>query len=359
MKRSPDEIREMVARNLTGFTPVEPMQELRGGNLNHVWRLRGRKMSVIVKHAPPYIASKPDVPLNSNRIDFEARALRLFAPEQRLSGLADERVRPPKLLYHDPDSAILVMEDIGQKPGLDNGLYDLQEDGAAGRVLGRFIGRLHAETLASSRLREQFNNRPIQQSRFEVQYRPAADYAAGVMDQDIEETVGGYTRMLGEMLLKPGRCLVMGDLWPPSVLVDGTTLRLIDWEFVHFGQPLQDTAHFAAHCWMQAHTAPAAEKARQWKKLWSSFWRAYQQASGDRIRDLQDNEVKRNMAIHTGAEILVRAAGPFKAGYVYGDYEADHARIREAIRVAAGLITGSEDYAFPAFLPPVGRTSSP
>ena len=73
-----------------------------------------------------------------------------------------------------------------------------------------------------------------------------------------------------------GVCLTHGDLWPASVLLRGADVGsaeryadvngqdtsvdgdedededevacLIDWEMSHFGRPLQDCAHFLAHC---------------------------------------------------------------------------------------------------------------
>ena len=109
----------------------------------------------------------------------------------------------------------------------------------------------------------------------------------------------------------------MGDLWPPSVFVnEASDIRLIDWEFVHFGRPLQDIGHFAAHCWMQRQTAQNKTAAAWWDDLWASFITAYKDAAGKSYEQLFNSDEKSNIGIHIGTEILIRSFGPFKDGYV-------------------------------------------
>ena len=47
--------------------------------MNHVWKVPALPSSaVILKHAPPYIATVPEVELDDSRIIFEAEALQAF-----------------------------------------------------------------------------------------------------------------------------------------------------------------------------------------------------------------------------------------------------------------------------------------
>lgn len=72
-----------VAMRLPGFIPTGEAERLSGGLLNEVWRVRGQPKSpprsLVAKHAPPHIASQPEVPLDPGHIAFEARALDALA----------------------------------------------------------------------------------------------------------------------------------------------------------------------------------------------------------------------------------------------------------------------------------------
>jgi 5-methylthioribose kinase len=348
MELTEKDIYATISGGLPKFERVGSLESIQGGNLNHVWRLHGKNRNLIIKHAPPYIASNPEVPLDSNRINFEAKALKLFEPEEKLHLLASDQIRPPECLLYKADQSLLIMEDIGPVPTIDSWINEAGDLVALGELLGRFIGLLHKTTFNDPNLGNKFNNKSIQQTRNQIQYQPAADYAGKIIS--IRNTnLKTRTRALGETLLKPGKCLVMGDLWPASILIENNNLRLIDWEFVHFGRPLQDVGHFAAHCWMQAHTS-SSHKAHLWKKLWLSYWQKYQKTTGDLFKKLFNKEEHTFMTTHIGAEILIRATGPFKSGYVYEHFSPSHPKIKEAASEAI-QISGSDINSIWDFLP--------
>jgi len=342
MKLSHEQIISTISKHLPDFSPAGELKKLSGGKLNHVWRLKAKPKNLIIKYAPPYIANNPEVPLSPKRIRFGAEALELFEKKGRLKGLVTTQIRPPHILLFDEEQHLLILEDIGEVPNITNWLVNIKNI-AIGHLLGDFIGQLHRQTLDDERLHRQFNNQDIQQTRLQVQYNPAAEYAAkaGIADTI---NIESKTKELGQKLLSMGQCLVMGDLWPPSVLVsEGMTIRLIDWEFVHFGRPLQDIAHFAAHCWMQAHTSSSKEQKQLFRDLWTQFWKGYQQALEKSFSVLFNEEEFDDATTHIGAEILIRAAGPFKDGYVYQDFDPDDEIIKEAGQKAKELIL---DYDF-------------
>ena len=338
---SQSRIFSILSEQFPAFCPAGDLQPLEGGNLNHVWRVKGQEKSLIIKWAPAHIASNPEVPLSPKRLDFEAHALELFDQGELLETLGTDQVRPPQQLHFEPRHHLLIMEDVGSLPSLSEWIHPGKHT-EVGKTLGRFIGQLHKLTVNNEFLDKQFNNCDIQQTRLNVQYNPAADYLSkaglsGVASNQISQK----TKSLGQKLLEPGRCLVMGDLWPPSVLVKQGRLRIIDWEFVHYGRPLQDVGHFAAHCWMQAHGSSSKERYALFKKLWQNFWNQYQQTLGDTGKLLLSDEEMQNMATHAGAEILVRAVGPFQDGYVYEALSPAHPKIQDATRKAKDLILSS------------------
>jgi 5-methylthioribose kinase len=334
-----DDVLPYVQERRPDFTPTGAPVRLPGGNLNVVWRVPGAERSLIVKYAPPYIAADPDTPLDPSRLVIEARCLKTLASEEALSEISCSAVRAPRLLDVNEEMPVLLMEDVGDVPSLDQWLQTADAGAASeqGRGLGRFIGRLHASTYDELAYAEAFDNRPMQETRLAVQYRGVADMlrAAGVHDA---EALGARAESLGKALLEPGCCLTMGDLWPPSVLVTGDGLRLIDWELAHYGRPLQDVAHWRAHLWMQRHRAPTAAIAHAVESLWAAFLTAYRDALGDAKAALWTSRETREAAVHVGAEILVRAVGPFQNGYVYAGLDPNHPAVQEAVSEATRML---------------------
>ena len=104
-----------------------------------------------------------------------------------------------------------------------------------------------------------FDNSAIQKTRLDVEYGtiPALCREAGLADA---EALGRSAVQLGQDLLAPGHCLVMGDLWPASILVSEDRLWIIDWELAHFGHRVQDVTHLAAHLWMHIHRASSGRR---------------------------------------------------------------------------------------------------
>jgi 5-methylthioribose kinase len=328
-------------------TPTGDPVRLPGGNLNVVWRVPGDERSIVVKYAPPFIAADPDTPLDPSRLKIEARCLEVLGADGALSAMRRASVRAPRTLDVNEEPHVLVMEDLGDLPTLDRWLRkqdpDAVQDSAPilGDRLGAFIGELHAATHAEEAFAERFDNRSMQETRHAVQYQGVADMLERGGVSDAEE-LGARAEALGNELLEPGRCLTMGDLWPPSILVNGHELRLIDWELAHYGRPLQDVAHWCAHLWMQEHRAHTPTVAAAVKTLRTAFLNAYTEALGEKWNALWAEKEMRDAAVHFGAEILVRAVGPFQAGYVYDGLEPDHPAVKEAVTTAARYLRGEE-----------------
>lgn len=333
-----DDVLDHLQTRLPDFTPTGDPVRLPEGNLNIVWRVPGQPASIIAKHAPPYMAVNPAVPLDPSRLEFEARSLRALEPDGALAAVATQRIRPPRLLDMHTAPHVLLMEDVGTHPTLGRWLRESgapERARAIGQQLGRFIGRLHAATAGDDELAERFDNRLMQETRLAVQYEAVGAMLAdaGIADA---EALGERAAALGERLLKPGICLTMGDLWPPSVLVAPDRLRIIDWELAHYGRPMQDVAHVAAHAWMQAHRAPHETARAAAQQLSRSFLAVYRSALTKACAEaLLTPQMLTDAALHMGAEILVRTVGPFQAGYRYDGLAADAPPVQEALAVAA------------------------
>lgn len=310
-------------------------ERLEEGLLNVVWRVPAEPQSLIVKHAPPYIASAPEVPLDPSRLLFEARALQALDVSGRLGTVPTAQVRAPRCVDVDPGRSVVVMEDIGPVPHLGSRLSDAAASGDLGAKLGTFVGRLHRVSQGDAQVAERFRNVPVQETRRVVQYEAVGALLrdAGLRDAS---ALGQRAADLGQRLLAPGRCLIHGDLWPRSVLVRSGSLRLIDWEFAHYGSPAQDLGHLAAHLWMmeQRASTPAVGAAR--RRCWDQAAEAYRRALGGAVAELLTEAVVRDAAIHAGAEVLVRAVGAFRSGYLYDG--ADDAAVADAVGAAAAWL---------------------
>lgn len=330
------------ARNyIPGITAKSSLEELDGGNLNFVWRIRCQTgKTYIIKHAPPYIAAAPDIAFDNSRILFEANILKAFHCGNELGQLLGCGVRPPVFLGLDDSKHLLLMEDVGKWPDLLKAAR-LSDDNFAsyGSKLAAFIAQLHIQTFHSRWFAENFANLPVQQTRLQVQYRGCLDFCLRAAMPEAEE-IGRSCRQLGEKLNSLGKCLVMGDLWPGSILLNRKDMRLIDWELTHFGRPAQDIAHLSAHLWMMSHRA---ENQSQRDRI-SSLSRAFITGYCDRVArykpELITGEDRRDYQIHFGAEILARTLGSFQKDYLYDGLRPNDPIIREAAEEARKWISG-------------------
>jgi 5-methylthioribose kinase len=305
------------------WSQAEPLE---GGLINQVWRLTGKTGSLIAKYAPPYIASQPEVALSPLRLRFEALCLNHF-------GGRTGPVSPPRLLAYFKAAGVVLMEDCGELPSLGEALAEAAVDGA---VLGSWLRDLHDRTAARSEFKVLLRNKDVQEARFEQQYRKVADWLAAAGEHEAER-LGAVAEALGLRLLREARCVIMGDLWPRSLLVQPGRLRVIDWEFAHFGSPIQDVAHLAAHCWMGAHCAADSAERERWRQFWQEFYAAYGELGAADRRD---------GAIHIGAEILTRTVGAFQDGYLYAGQGRNAPRVLQAVEVACTCL---RDWSLDAF----------
>lgn len=336
MQIRPNQIIPFTEKYVAGFRAAGDPALLSGGNLNYIWRVPGAPHNVIVKHAPPYIAGQPELPLDPQRIQFEAKALQLFSEGSVLDQLNASRVSPPGLYYFDEEHHLLIMEDVGKQGELLSGELDAKNVTLAAS-LGEFIGSLHRKTAGSPWFREKFNNTGIQQTRKQAQYDGAEEFLvkAGIKP---EQKAIDHARNLGEKLLTPGKCMVMGDLWPPSLIIQQDRLRIIDWEFAHFGYPFQDTAHFLAHCTMHIAATGSETRKKKVEAIARAFLKSYQSACGEDA-DLQMNrEEQHDFNIHYAMEILIRTTGAFKSGYLFEEVPVSDTVLQQIVQRAYSIL---------------------
>ena len=342
---SPDDVLKHLEQHLPEFIASGTPNLLEGGLVNYVWRVNGSPEPVVVKSAPPFVATSPDILLNQHRIVIEAKIMAAFAPGGLLDGLDQERIRPPRPLNLDEEAHILVMEDLGNSPDLGAWLYQGHNKTSSaseiGGEVGTFIGALHARSCGDQAMAKAFDNYSIQHVRLESQYRRVRDYCLRGGLADAEE-LGQEAIAFGRLLRRPGLCVIMGDLWPRSILITTRGIRLIDWEFAHFGRPAQDIGHLTAHLWMHMHRAPSEEAAARARAALHGFLRNYRLALGTTTQTLFGSSGERECSIHFGSEVLARTVGLFQNGYLYDGLTPDDVEVGEAVEMAASHLRPSE-----------------
>ena len=342
---SSEDVLEHLRHRIPWFEITGRPEPLKGGYLNYVWRVRGRPAPLIVKVMPPYVAALPQVPLDTHRAVIEASSLAALAPEGMLATVSTHGVRPPRLIDFDQSRHILIMEDVSNCPDLGTWLrqggQSVKAGAEVGCLLGEFIGGLHVRSFKSDILATTFDNRGIQETRLAKHYGAIRDLCRRADLSDADE-LGRTAVSLGELLLGPGLCVIMGDLWPPSILLAPEGIRIIDWELAHFGYPSQDVGHLLAHLWMHVHRAPSSEVAATVRSLLKAFLEAYRQTLGTSFGDLFGPDGIRQSAIHFGAEVLVRVTGAYQRGYLYDGLPLNNSSVREAVQVAAAHIRDPE-----------------
>lgn len=348
-------VTEHLTAVLPELGPFGAPEALLGGLLNYAWRIPAggaEKGSVVLKVAPPHVADHPEIELDPARIELEARALQALGPNGRLSDVPNERARAPRALHIDAEKHALVMEDLGARADLATWADTADKTPATelGTRLGAFIGRLHAQTMGDEAIAKAFDNRAAQTTRKKVQY-DAVEQILVELDTPDAAPLGAVAREVGNRFLKPGRCLVMGDLWPASILVgeteeEGPHAGVIDWELAHYGNPAQDIGHIGAHVWMLTQDAERAAQRQTLALILTAIYEGYAEAAGDALPELLGGDVLIESAVHAGCEILARSAGTFQEGSPYEGMTRDDDPVREAVLHALTLLRRPERAAF-------------
>jgi 5-methylthioribose kinase len=246
---------------------------LPGGLINDVYRISGPLGSLILKSAPAFIASAPELPLSPRRLAVENAALKIA------KDFNTESVQVPNVLHFDESASVLLTEDLGDGPTLrksNNLMQDLSE-------LAAWLKRLHHSTQDLPELPD-FGVHSVRKTN---QYVP--------LSEQIKYSNGAFSKELiwaADYFQTEPKSLIMGDLWMPSVL-KRNKLFVIDWEFSAHGHPEQDVGHLAAHLFLSYGSA-----------LESHFLNAYQVGAWNEGQH-------RAFRAHRGAELLQRTIGAF------------------------------------------------
>ena len=232
--------------------------------------------SIVLKHAPPYIAADPEQPMSVDRQLKEKIALQVLTAdssipqhwkiENLLVGHKRANIRIPRFFWHDHDQHVLWIEDSGNMRTLSQVLLDDYGSATASEkkarignikkvasALGYFLEKLHHET---AHLPQEFLNHLSSISGTGNIY----DYLANMVFTNLKDNgipdatvLADYVRNKPDKVKDEGdaRCLGMVDFWPESVLVaftddisDIPECGLVDWEYFGPSNPADELGMF-------------------------------------------------------------------------------------------------------------------
>ncbi len=330
-----DDIIKFVKNNFN-CTEVTGLDRLTGGLLNVVYRVFSDRGSVIYKHAPPFIATNPEIKLDPSRIRIEAECLKII-PDLLIDYFASHSLSIPELLAYDDANKQMIMEDIKDSVDLEANLKTHGDNvGKGGYELGNFISLLHKKSLNKTKISQDINNVHIRKTRNELQYMNIAVLSKHFCLED-HDKIGRICSELGRKFSKPGKCLIMGDLWPRSVLCSNGKLTVIDWEMADFAFPGQDIGHLFAHLWMNKQFAVSIEHQENIERFIKNFILGYLNNSILEETDILD------AITHFGAEIFARTLGAFKDSYFYKGMDTDSNKLVTAVKTASNHIINPKE----------------
>ncbi len=228
---------------------VEPAGD---ANINYVRRVRKASgESVVVKQARLSLERFPQYQVTTDRMLFEHRYGQVV--RQLVPSVASSL---PAVYHFDMPNRVLMMEDLGDAPRLDQLLDSGEVPIPALQNLGEYLAVVHATTHSMlADLGSEFDNLemrslhgehiftlPFQENDFPV---PAAvrDHARQLLSEPILQRI----HELRDCYYQSAEALVHGDVQSGNLLIQGDRPRLLDAEIAHVGDPAFDLGTLLAH----------------------------------------------------------------------------------------------------------------
>ncbi|WP_137157514.1 S-methyl-5-thioribose kinase [Rhizobium sp. FKL33] len=249
------------------------VREVGDGNLNLVFIVEGKKGSLIVKQALPYVRLVGESwPLPLKRSFFEYNAL--VRQAERDPGMT------PEVLFFDREQAIIVMEFLTPHIILRRALIEGQRLPKVGRDLGLFLARTlfrGSDLAMEARKRKEdlalfadnvelcdiTENLVFSDPYFEAQLNrhttPQLDGIVAELRADRDLKV--EAQRLKHKFVAHAETLLHGDLHTGSAMVTPDNTRVIDPEFAFYGPMAFDVGMLLANFWMSYFSQSGHEKA--------------------------------------------------------------------------------------------------
>jgi aminoglycoside phosphotransferase (APT) family kinase protein len=300
-----------------GIRHVSDVRELSGGVSNVVLYASSPEGGLVVKQSLPRLNVAEVWLASQERTIREADALRAAAAA--IPGSV------PEVVALDEQRYVLVIEAAPLdwatwKQHLLAGEVDVPTAAWLGGWLGRWQG------LSPDGGRDRFGDNDVfLQLRVDPYYRVAA-----ARNTDVADVIDRHVAAM----LATRTCFVHGDYSPKNILVGGHEPWVIDFEVVHFGDPVFDLAFMLNHLLLKSlHRGPLAGPLRQCAAAFLAGYRA--EAPTELVLD------ERYLHGHVGCLMLARVDGKSPAEYLT-EGERERARVL-AYRLLTTLPAGFDE----------------
>lgn len=272
------------------------------GNINWVRRVRAADgRSWIIKQAREQLEKFPQYRADTRRILIEAAWIRHAAT-------IDPDGCCPTILDFDPERRVLVLEDLGNCPRLDEELLTKRDLSVALEATGGLLGRVHQSTRGQPALRSTFRNDDMRDLHFAHIFElPFGDndFPLPQPVRDSARALRGHQPLQRRIAALHDQCrteqavLVHADPQPGNILLPAGGTKLLDAEIAHMGCAALDPGLLLGHL---ALAAIALKDEPSLRDRASALWRGYR--AGARERPPWETTVQ-----IAGVEILRRTIG--------------------------------------------------
>ncbi|CAG8480753.1 15768_t:CDS:2 [Cetraspora pellucida] len=306
---------------------------LTGGEINYVYRVSfdqpieefAGARSVVIKISSGTLASLPEVKFGLERQMIEARAMAFLAPTSTGISLPLSHPNPyphvmtPSLYHYSPQNNIIIMQDMGSHPDLQQFLLDRmttnQDACALGELLGSYLSYFHTFTKDNITMLTPYfiNNaaRTLLQDVFYSAVTPIISLTTLSASQIAQLTE--KARLLGIQgtldQTSSTKVVKMGDLWPGAILIPRSRKELIilDWEFCDIGNPAIEVGHFITFLYLLANFPPNEKGTIEGMTNASIFMKRFLQKYTENFVPKNANSFWEDMQTMIGVDILVEA----------------------------------------------------
>ena len=250
------------------------------GNINWVRRIRAEDgRTWIVKQAREQLEKFPQYRADTRRILVEAAWVREAAP-------VDADRCCPKIIDFDADHRVLVLEDLGTCPRLDDELLTGNDLTPALQVIGGLLGRVHQSTQGRDDLEPTFRNTDMRDLHFahifelpfvENDFPLPEPVRERATDLQMHDQLRSCIRELHQQCRTEKSVVVHADPQPGNVLLSSDGAKLLDAEIAHQGCAALDPGILMAHI---ALGAIALQDDSLLGKRATPLWASYQAGAG-------------------------------------------------------------------------------
>lgn len=227
------------------------------GNMNFVVRVVTSNRSIIIKQARPWVEKYPQIDAPVNRTEVEKHYY------QAVSGGEITLQYTPQLLWAEDAHLMLALEDLGKASdlsfiygGIDKLVDKLLVQAAS--YLKALHGMPPPADFPENRAMRNLNHTHI----FLFPFDPENGLDLDTIQMGLSSAADPFTkneplkariRILGDIYLSRGSCLLHGDFYPGSILQTDQGLKVIDPEFAFVGPPEFDVAIMLSHLIISQH----------------------------------------------------------------------------------------------------------